>query len=176
MTVNITISGTSGSDSLADTVDLSASGSVEPGDDSDVQDLFIRHDAVASSITDCAFYATRYTGSSYLGEDPDDDFTEIMGWGDAATGGWTINQVIPDSWTTGQRFDTGDDQLFKNGYGDINSQLILLASAINIGAQVEGEIPVAGEAHVQVRFQVPPSVEGAGYRAIQLVMAYSATS
>ena len=84
MTVNITIGETSGGDSLADTVDM---GTVTPGADSDEQELFIRHDALVNSITDCAFYMTRYTGSSYLGEDADDDLTEIFGWGDAATGG-----------------------------------------------------------------------------------------
>ena len=174
MTVNITISDTSGSDSLSDTVDL---GTGEPGADTDVQDLFVRHDAVSASITDCAFYVTRYTGSSYLGQDVDDDLDEILGWGDLASGGFTINQVIPVGWAQGDQFSISNDQVFKNGYGDINSQLILLTSAINIGTPVEGEIPVAGEAHVQVRCQVPSSVpDGAGYRAIQLVMAYSATS
>jgi hypothetical protein len=175
MTVNITFSNTSGGDSLADTVDL---GSVTPGNDSSFQDVFIRHDAVVNSITDCAWYLQRYVGSNYLGSDEDDDFTEVMGWGDAATGGFTINQVVPVGWASGTQFATGNDQVFKNGYGDINNQLILDEDSIIVGTPAgDGVIPLAGEAHVQARFQVPSSVPaGAGYRAATLVFSYSATS
>lgn len=176
MTVSIIISGTSGGDSLADTVDL---GSVIPDEDTDFQDMFIRHDAVVAAITDVSFYATRYTGSNYLGSSADADFIEIMGWGDAVSGGFTINQVPPVSWVEGTQFATIFDQIFKNGYGDIDSQLILRKESINVGTppSLDGVIPVAGEAHVQVRIQAPASIpDGAGYRAIQLVMAYSATS
>ncbi len=175
MTVNITFSNVSGGDSLSDTVDL---GSVEPGDESSFQDVFIRHDAIVNAITDCAWYLQRYVGSSYLGDNEDDDLTELLSWGDAASGGFILNQVIPPSWTYTEQFDTGDDQLIKNGYGDINNQLILDEDSINIGTSGgDGVIPIAGEAHVQVRFQVPSSVPaGAGYRAATLVFSYSATS
>jgi hypothetical protein len=185
MTVNITISDTSGGDSLADTVDQ---GIVTPGNDSDIQDLFIRHDAQVNPITDCAFYLQRYVGSSYLGDNADDDFTEVMSWGDAATGGFMINQVIPGGWTEGRPFwdsnppysDAPPDtwQVFKNGYGDINNQLILDEDSISVGTPAgDGVVPLAGEAHVQVKWNVPASVPaGAGYRAVTLVMAYSATS
>jgi hypothetical protein len=175
MTVNITISGTSGSDSLADSVDLGTD--IDPGNDTNIQDLFVRHDATVNPITDCAWYSYRYTASGYLGDDPDDDFTEIMGWGDAATGGFTINQTIPVGWTTGTQFNVLNDQVFKNGYGDINNQLILDQNSINIGTPAgDGVIPLSGEAHVQVRCQIPAAVTSAGYRGIQLVFVYSATS
>ena len=175
MTVNITFSDVSGGDSLSDTVDL---GSVAPGNDSSYQDVFIRHDAIVNEITDCAWYLQRYVGSNYLGDNEDDDLTELLSWGDASSGGFIINQVIPLSWSTGTQFDTSDDQLIKNGYGDINNQLILDEDSINIGTPSgDGVIPVAGEAHIQVRFKVPSSVpNGAGYRAATLVLAYSATS
>jgi hypothetical protein len=175
MTVNITYSNTSGGDSLADTVDL---GSGDPGDSTDVQDIFIRHDAIVNPITDCAWYLQRYVGSSYLGDNEDDDFTEIMAWGDAATGGFIVNQVIPIGWTYGTQFDIGDDQTFKNGYGDINNQLILDEDSICIGTPAgDGVIPVAGECHVQFRVDIPSSVPaGAGYRAATVVFSYSATS
>lgn len=175
MTVNITFSNVSGGDSLADTVDL---GSVTPGNDSDFQDLFIRHDAIVNPITDCAWYLQRYVGSSYQGEDEDSDLTELLSWGDAGTGGFIINQVIPPSWGYGTQFDVLNDQLIKNGYGDINNQLILDEDSIDIGTPAgDGIIPIAGEAHVQVRFKIPSSVPaGAGYRAATLVFSYSATS
>lgn len=179
MTVNITFSETSGGNALSDTVDLDSS--MSPGDTSDVQDMFIRHDALVGPITSCAFYVDRYAGDSYPGVDADQDYTEILGWGDAATGGFQINQNIPGGWTEGDSFwDTnpGDSQLFKNGYGDIDAQLALSVDAINIGTPVAGEIPLSGEAHIQARVAVPLSLAplGANYRAISLVMAYSATS
>jgi len=175
MTVNITFSSLSGGDSLSDTVDL---GTVTPGSDSDFQDMFIRHDAIVNPITDCAWYVQRYVGSNYLGDNEDDDLVEILSWGDAATGGFVINQVIPVGWTSGTQFTVGNDQVFSNGFGDINNQLILDEDSINIGTPAgDGIIPLAGEAHVQVRFQVPSSVPaGAGYRAASLVLSYSATS
>lgn len=175
MTVNITISGVSGSDSLADTVDM---GTATPGTETSFQDLFIRHDANVNAITDCAWYLQRYVGTGYLGDNVDEDFTEIMGWGDLATGGFIINQVRPAGWTTGDQFLEANDQLFKNGYGDINSQLVLDQDSINIGTPAgDGIIPLAGEAHVQVRYSIPSAVaNGAGYRAVLLVFAYSATS
>jgi len=175
MTVNITFSNVSGGDSLSDTTDL---GSATPSDDTSFQDIFIRHDAIVNPITDCAWYLQRYVGSNYLGEDEDEDFAEVMGWGDASTGGFIINQVIPGSWIYGDQFDPTDDQVFKNGYGDINSQLILDEDSICVGTPAgDGVIPVAGEAHVQVRASIPSSVPaGAGYRAVTLVLSYSATS
>lgn len=175
MTVNITFSSISGGDSLADTVDL---GSVSPGSDSSYQDVFIRHDAIVNPITDCAWYLQRYVGSTYKGASEDDDLTELLAWGDATTGGFIINQVIPPSWTYGTQFATGNDQLIRNGYGDIDNQLILDEDAINVGTPAgDGVIPVAGEAHIQARFKIPNTVSaGAGYRAATLVFSYSATS
>jgi len=175
MTINITFSNISGGDSLADTIDL---GLVIPGNDSLLQDIFIRHDAIVNPIIDCAWYLQRYVGSNYLGSNEDDDFTEVMAWGDAASGGFIINQVIPISWTYGDQFAILNDQTFKNGYGDINNQLILDEDSLNIGTPAgDGVIPLAGEAHVQARFAVPSSIPaGAGYRAATLVFSYSATS
>jgi len=175
MTVNITFSSVSAGNSLSDTVDI---GSATPGTDTSYQDVFVRHDAVVAAITDCAWYLQRYVGSNYLGTNEDDDLTELLSWGDAATGGFLLNQVIPVGWTTGTQFGTGNDQRIRNGYGDINNQLILDADSINIGTPSgDGEIPLAGEAHIQARVQVPSSVPGgAGYRAATLVFSYSATS
>jgi len=175
MTVNITFSDVSGGDSLADTIDL---GSVLPGNDLDAQDLFIRHDATVNPITDCAWYLQRYVGSSYLGENEDDDLAEILGWGDDATGGFILNQVLPVGWTEGDSFDVANDDIFKTGHGDINSQIILDKDSICIGTPtIDGTIPLNGEAHVQLRFSIPSSVPaGAGYRAATLVLSYSATS
>lgn len=177
MTVNIIISDQSGGNSLADNIDL---GKVDENGESSFQDLFIRHDANVSAITDCSFYMTRYTGTGYLGSDADADYSEVLGWGDADEGdGFIINQAPQSPWTAGQQFPTGNDQIVKTvGGGTINNQFTLLSSAIVVGTPSgDGEIPLNGEAHIQARVKVPDSVSaGAGYRAVELVMAYSATS
>lgn len=173
MTVNVIFSSTSAGDSMAETQD---SGTVEPGDESLYHDIFIRHDAVAAAITNCAWYMTRCVSSSYLGTDADTDLTEVFGWGDAGDGFW-INQTAPVSWTIGQEFPTTFD-IFANGHGDIDNQIPLDKDSIIIGSVVTGgTIPVGGEAHVQMKWSIPSDVPlGSGYRGISIVFAYSATS
>ena len=175
MTVNITLSDESGGNSLSDTQD---SGTVVPGNESDFQDVFIRHDAAVNPITDCAWYVTRCVSTTYQGSDPDADLIEILGWGDGGSDGFVINQVIPVAWTIGDQFAIVNDDLFKNSHGDENTQIQLPTTAINIGTPAgAGQIPVAGEAHVQFRWKTPSSVTlGSGYRGLTVVFAYSATS
>lgn len=174
MTVNLTLSETSSGYSLADTTDM---GTVTPGTAAGHQDIFISHDAEVNSITSCTIYITRYAGSSYQGIDADADFTQIMGWGDAATGGVEMSMTPPSPWTTGTKFASGWSY-FKNGYGDINSQIPLDKDSIVVGSVPtnDGEIPVGGEAHIQIDIDVPSSPGSAGYKAFSLVFAYSATS
>ena len=60
--------------------------------------------------------------------------------------------------------------------------MVLDQEAVNIGSPGgDGEIPVSGEAHVQVRISIPfgasgGGIEGPGFRAVSLVFAFSATS
>lgn len=175
MTVNLTLSETSSGYSLADTTDL---GTATPGSAIGHQDIFISHDAEVNSITNCTIYMTRYTGSNYLGVDADADFTQIMGWGDAATGGVEMSMTPPSPWTTGTKFASGTFSYFKNGHGGINSQIPLDKNSIVVGSvpASDGEIPVGGEAHIQIDIDVPASPGSAGYKAFSLVFAYSATS
>lgn len=171
MTVNIVISATSSGDSMADTQD---SGIVIPGDDSDELDLFIRHDGIAA-ITNCAWYITRCVSANYLGADADSDLTEVLSWGDGAEG-FQLNQVVPVSWTIGDPFDPPWDP-FANGHGDIDNQIPLDEDSIIQGTPAGDTIPIAGEAHVQVKWTIPSTVAlGSGYRGVSLVFAYSATS
>jgi hypothetical protein len=168
MTVSITISETSGGDALAGTT---SSGTVSAGSASTAQDLYIRHNASVNPITDCALYLVRMVGSGYLGSDADSDFTEIMDtWGPAG-GGFQYNTDQPS-------FAVGNWTSFKTGHGDSDNPVTLPTAAVNIGTPAQiGDIPVSGEAHIQVRWSIPASVPaGAGYRAVSLVFAYSATS
>ena len=175
MTVNLTLSETSGGYSLADTTDL---GSVTPGSAVGHQDIFISHDAEVNPITGCTIYMVRYTGSNYLGTDADADFTQLMGWGDAATGGVEISMTPPVGWAVGAKFAAGTFSYFENGYGDINNQIILDKDSIVVGTvpASDGEIPVGGEAHIQIDVDVPASPGSSGYKAFTIVFAYSATS
>jgi hypothetical protein len=174
MTVNLVFSTTSAGDSMADTQD---SGAVIPGTESDIINLFVRHDAVNAPITNCAWYITRCVSDNYTGENANDDLVEILGWGDLGNG-FQINQVIPVGWTDGDEFDSSDWLAFRNGSGDINNQIILDEDSLSIGTPAgDGIIPVGGESHVQLRWKVPSSVpSGSGTRGLTLVMAYSATS
>jgi hypothetical protein len=176
MTVNLTLSETNGGSSLSDTEDL---GSIAPGNTADFQDLFISHDAENNKITDVSLYLTQYAGSTYLGSDAAGDLSELLGWGDAVTGGFKVVMDGWGSWTTGTRNEVGTWLTFKNGYGDVDSQIPLAKESIVTGAvpSVDGEIPVDGTAHIQIEIDIPSSVpDGAGYRAVSLVVAYSATS
>jgi hypothetical protein len=174
MTITLTLSEASSGNPMADTIDM---GEVTPGNDADYKNVFLSHDAIVNPITDCSIYAIRYAGSNYLGIDADADFTEIMGWGDAVTGGVKIIMDGWSGWTSGEN-TAGTWLTLKNGYGDIDSQIPLDKDSVTVGTPtVDGEIPVGGESHVQVKATIPSSVPaGAGYRAFSMVFAYSATS
>lgn len=173
MTVLLTISESSGGFSMSDTTDL---GDLNPGDESDFQDLFISHDATVNSITDCHFYITRYTGNSYPGVDPDADFTQILDWGIGGTEGVRMSMVPDGGWVIGSEFTTGW-QSFYPGNGDINSQIELDHQSLVFGlTSNDGEIPVNDEAHIQLKVVVPAAPAGAGNKGFGLVVAYSATS
>ena len=176
MTINIFISDSIGGSSLADTSDI---GSVNPDSSTDFQDLFISHDAQVSSITDCAVYIYRYTGSNYLGDDADVDLTELLDWGTAGTGGVKLVMDGWDGWVSGAENSAGTWLNIANGYGDVNAPIPLVKESIVVGTipSSDEEIPVDGVAHLQIKVEVPASVpRGAGYRAFGLTMAYSATS
>lgn len=183
MSITVTISGESSGDSLASLVDM---GSEIPGDSTDHQDLFIRHSAIVNPITDCSFYLINYSGVDYppTGNGSDLDYAEIMGWGadrfeaippPPGIGGFLINYMVPPGWVIGDPYIPETFYAFREGYGDIDSQIVLSKDAG--GSATDGEIDVSGEAHIQVKFEIPLSpTGGSGPRAIQMVMAFSATS
>lgn len=199
MTVTITMSNHSGGDQVEEVVDL---GNKDPGNASPLTDLFIRHDAINNPITNCGFYIIRYAGSDYTGiANPDSDYNEVISWGDHTgdgtglgaggtedEGGLFMNQNHlgrnPGDATEDDpygKFKDGSWKAFNSNRGPgYNMPWILSSDAINIKpvgyTPVAGEIPQNGEAHVQMRWDVPSTVETAGARFIQLVMAYSYTS
>jgi hypothetical protein len=200
MTVSVTISSQSQGDPLEEVTDF---GEFSPGEASDLANLYIRHDAAVWQITDCGFYLVRYVGSQYPesgGAGPDADFATVIGWGDntiadnpAANGvesnppgitdpeygGFYLNMNHQDN--VGGKFPPVDWHPFYSGYGDSPENAVVLSQKAinNLGSgwiPADGEIPFQGEAHVQVRWDIPISASDAGISFIQLVMAYSYTS
>lgn len=185
MTVSITISGESGGNPIDEITDF---GTYDPGNASDAADLYIRHDAAVWQITDCAFYLVRYVGSE--SGTPDQDFADIIGWGDATIalnpdahgvsedpdyGGFYLNMNHSGG------FPTADWHPFYTGRGNsADNAVILSQNAVNDTGSgwtpTDGEIPFQGEAHIKVREDIPANVEDAGSMLIQLVMTYSYTS
>lgn len=180
MTVIITFAGISGGDSLSDTIDIGPA--MDPGDISIIQDVFIRHDAEAAPITNCAFYLTKFAGGFYPGTDPDADYVEVISWGDnIADKGAQLNQVVPALWAAPTSFwvENPTGETFASDSGTIDSPIILSEHAIVQGTAETGKIARGGEAHVQFRMNTPEVASitrASGYRAISLVFAYSATS
>lgn len=162
MTVTLVISGSSFGNPLGDTVDIGTD--ISASSSTSTQDLYISHDAEVSPITGCALYVTEYVGSNYLGSSTTDDLSTLLTWGDSGDG-IKLSQDQGSSWTT-----------IKNGTGDIDNAISLTTDAITTGTPVAGQIPVDGEAHLQVKVDVPSSPGSAGYRAFSFVMEYSATS
>lgn len=175
MTVNLTISETYNGYSAEDTLDA---GTLEPGDTSSFQDLFISHDAETNPITDVALYVTRYVGSNYLGEDEDQDLTDLLSWGGASKG-IQISMVRDNPWTEGAEFSTGWSYI-SSGYGDSDNQITLDADSLVLNPSSDpgddGEIPVGDTAHIQLKITIPDDPGTPGYKAFNLVVAYSATS
>jgi len=161
-TVNIIISDESFGNPIGDTTDMGTD--ITPGSETDTVDFYISHDAEVSPITSCAIYMTEYTGSNYLGSSIEDDLVELLGWGDSGYG-VKIKQY-------GGTWDT-----IRNGHGDIDNEISLTTDAVTTGTPAgAGQIPVGGEAYIQVKFQAPSPSGGAGYRAVSLIFEYSATS
>jgi len=199
MTVTITMANHSGGDQVEEVIDL---GEKDPGLSSPLTDLFIRHDAINNPITNCGLYVVRYAGQDYTGiNDPDSDYAEVIAWGDhtgngsglgaggsSDEGGFFINQNClgrTTSLATAEdpygKFPDGSWKAFNTNRGPgYNMPYILAKEAINIKptgyTPVDGEIPQNGEAHVQIRWDIPDYANTAGARFIQLVMAYSYTS
>ena len=145
-------------------------GTLSPGDTSTVIDFYISHDGTAA-ITNCAFYVLPYTGI-YLGtESAQTDYDTVIGWGDAATGGFYINQDYAGG------FGAGNWDLIATGNGDsLANAIALSADAINIGSAIAGQIDASGEAHIEVKVVIPGTYASTGRMYLDLLMYFSATS
>lgn len=156
MSVNVTISNTSEGVSVSDTYDCET---IDAGDNESF-DFYVRHDAQVNPLTDCCFYISRFVGDVYNGDDPDDDISEILGWGDSSDG-------------LAISFDDGANYTyFSNTVGYDGDTAIELD-----GVDTAGELAVDEEAHIKLKFEIPDTVSrGAGIRNYSLVFAYSATS
>ena len=180
MTINITFSDESAGDALSETVDIGAA--LNPGTAGTPQDFYIRHDAEVAPITNCAFYITEYAGTSYpgTGVGAAADLIELVEWGDNDQDSTiTVDDGSMRICQDHGAFDFAADNtyIFHAGQGLVGSAIVLDQESASIGSPAgDGEIPVSGEAHVQVRISIPSDVSGVASRAVSLVFAFSATS
>jgi hypothetical protein len=142
------------------------------GPDGAAQDLYISHDGL-NSITNCGFYIQAYNGGGYTGTvSPAADFTEIVGWGDAATGGVVLNQDFQGG------FPGGSETLHTTAAGIAATPIAL---SVNAGdpaplATAQEITPApAEEAHIQLKFRVPAAT-AAGRRFVDHCLRFDYTS
>lgn len=173
MTVSLTIANSLGGNEMS-AVESLGSVSGATGGQTDHIDYFVSHDG-ESSITDVAVYIMRFVESGYPGTDPDADLATLLGWGDTGDGGVKLSMAPPNPWTEGTRFSSGW-QTIKNGYGDVNNQIILDEDSLVVGTPAgDGIIPSDAVSHIQFEVEIPSgaSVADMGF---ETVISYSATS
>jgi len=150
-------------------------GTMSPGTQSSVLDLYITHTGTAK-IENCKFYLLPYTAGVYLGtRNAQDDYDLVIGWGNAATGysgrGLWVNMNNDGG------FPTESWQVFKTNQGDTLANAIELpAAAISIGSGSAGEIPSSGEAHIRLRMDIPSDETLTGTFYVDILMYYTTTS
>jgi len=178
MTVNITWALAANG---ADINDLNA-GNVSAGSETVEQTLFVRHDG-DSQINNCRIYispkATGYTGATTS----QDDYLEILGWGDALVaadfGGlqfnFDSNGGFPASaYGTVTTKDPTNGKTVRTGVGNTVLNGIQLPSAT--GISVNGIIKATEESSFRLKFKVPTSEGVTGNRQVDLKLRYTFTS
>lgn len=174
MTVSLNISGSSGGTPFSLPEEL---GTLSPGSQSAPLDLYIRHTGT-SKIENTKVYILPYSAGVYLGSGTaQDDFDTVIGWGDVSgtgtSGSGLYFNLIQDA-----SFPETEWQAFRTGHGDSLANAVSLRThSINIGSGVDGEIPALGEAHIQVRIDIPSSYSGStGTLYVDLLFPFTSTS
>lgn len=138
------------------------------GPDGAANDLYISHDGL-NAITSCGFYIQLYNGGGYTGTiGPAQDFAEIVGWGDLATGGVVLDQNFQGAFPGGILHTTlagiaGTDIPLSVNAGD----------PVPLGGA--GIITPAEEAHIQLSMRVPAGTL-AGRRFVDHCLRFDYTS
>lgn len=173
MATSITFSTTSLGTAQAVPVDQ---GSIAPGGAAGAQVLYIRHNG-AENITDCAVYIQPYAGGAYVGSStPNDDFDELLCWGDA----------LPSS-TSGNGCYINTNGAWKNATSlrassETNAIDLVEADIFTGTPDGDGVIPPSAQARVYVRVDVPATVScdggpaiapSAGLRQFDFVLRYT---
>jgi hypothetical protein len=174
MTVSLNISGTSGGRPFSMPQEMAT---LSPGSQSPALDLYIRHTGT-SKIENTKIYILPYSAGVYLGSGTaQDDFNTVIGWGDAShpatSGGGLYFNLIQDS-----AFPDSEWQVFRTGTGDsLANAVSLRVHSINIGSGVDGEIPALGEAHIQMRVDIPSGYSGStGTLYVDTLFPFTSTS
>lgn len=176
MAVSITFSQTSLGLAQATPVDQ---GSIAPGAAATATNLYIRHNG-AAAITACAVYIQPYAGGAYSGSGtPNDDFQELLCWGDALPASSSGSGVYVNINATGGTYQNCTSI---RGSSEDNAIDLTVDSIVTGTPTVDGEIGVGAQALIHIRVDVPATVScdggppiapAAGLRQFDVVMVYT---
>lgn len=173
MAVSLTISSTAGG-----TPELlpQSFGTLTPGVVGTPEGFYLSHDGL-NIIEDVRFYLFPYNGVYAGSRTANDDYATFIAWGDGSPSS-TTGYGLYLSMDAAGGFVAGSYQNFSTGNGDSLANAITLdEDAISTGTPAgDGVIPVAGEAHIQLRLDIPSTVIMSGAFYVTLMTAYTATS
>jgi len=192
MSVIVTWSLTNGGASISS--DLSH-GDVSNGSTSTEKEIFIRHNG-SNPITNCGLYMTKISGTYPGSATPEDDYNEIIGWGDGNTastfGGLQVNMdavngypslfwpiysyksPIVTTWPSGEVTILGF--ACRTGVGDSPANSVELPPGAGCCAPGQIQAGSAPNVRFKIRFKIPSSESVTGVRACALALSYDYTS
>ncbi len=145
-------------------------GTISPGASSSVMDIYVYHDG-ANPITNVKFYMLPYSAGVYPGtRTASDDYDLVIGWGDAATGGFYVNQNLAGG------HPPGSYTVFETGVGDTLATGITLSSLAMYAGDTSGTLEAGDYAHLKFRIDVPGAEATTGTVYFDLLFSYTATS
>jgi hypothetical protein len=153
--------------------------SAKAGTAATAKNIYISHTG-AFEITGCSLFIAPYTGAAYTGSaGQDEDYNEIIGWGDTyyngggtpgIKGGFQVSQDDGSNYT-----------ILRTGAGSYSTPLGLLATTE--GSASDGKIdiytaahPTHGEAHILVNIFIPSTETTTGLRFVDFGLKYTYTS
>jgi hypothetical protein len=187
MAVSITWSTTAGGSGISSV----AHGTSVNGANTTAQQLFLRHDG-ANPITACAFFFAQKSGSYTGAATAADDFTELLGWGDATPandfGGIQVNmdaESIP-AFSGGATWGMSETQkssvdgykfTARTGVADATGNAVVLSEKMSASMSTNGVIPAGvQDATFEIRVLVPTSEATAGIRQFDQILKFTYTS
>ena len=159
-------------------------GSKNNGQTTTAQEIFLRHDG-ANDITALSLYVRQFSGTYGGAFTAATDYTEIMGWGDAATvaafGGVQFNMDYINAYPAAQWPDVTTKTstygfVARTDVADTESTGITLSKNSYSASGTDGTIPVGTSARFEMRVQIPSDEDTIGIRQFDVAAVYTYTS